>query len=617
MDPYRSKLRTAKEAVQTIRPGQRVFIGSGCGEPQHLVDALMDNWRHYADVEIIGLPSLEGSLLALMADETQGRNFNIRSIYQGSGQTKSLQANKRFVSPMPLSAVPNLFKRRQLPLHTALIQVSPPDEEGWMNLGISVDITLAAAQAAETVIAQVNPRLPRVPGEGIIHLDDVDLIVEKEEDLLSVFDVPEHAAAKQIAQLIAGFIDDGATIQIGLGFLSPAILQALADKNDLGVHTEFLTDDIMALADKGIITNRLKDLNPGKLVASGALGSPRLYEKLDKNPAVELHPSDYVNHPGIISRHHRMTAINMAHTIDLTGQVAADALPQNHFSGVTGMLNFVIGASLANEGKSIIALSAADPDKKESRVVAELGTGSVVIPKGYNSYVVSDFGAVNLFGKNIQERVMAMISLAHPDFRDGLFQEAKERGLIDRQRTLNETLFGVYPAKIEETITLDGREVTFRAVKPVDQRRIQEHFYTMDKEDIKTRFFTRRTLFHKEDIEGVFQVDYIKNLSIVAVTGEFGFGKVIGIGEYKLESGTTAEVAYSVSREWQGKGIAGILQKKLSDAAIENGITRFNAYVIPQNKSMIKLFMKLPYKITTTKDEYGAVVLTCDLQHQD
>ena len=255
------------------------------------------------------------------------------------GQTKSLQANKRFVAPMPLSAVPNLFKRRQLPLHTALIQVSPPDDQGWMNLGISVDITLAAAQAAETVIAQVNSRLPRVPGEGIIHLNDVDLIVKKEEELASVFDVPEHAAATQIARLTAGFIDDGATIQIGLGIFSPAILRALADKNDLGVHTEFLTDDIMTLAAKGVITNRLKGLNPGKLVASGAWGTPGLYDKLDQNPSVEFHPSDYVNHPGIISRHHRMTAINMAHTIDLTGQVAADALPQNHFSGVTGMLN--------------------------------------------------------------------------------------------------------------------------------------------------------------------------------------------------------------------------------------------------------------------------------------
>ena len=270
---YQSKLRTAAEAVRLIRSGQRVFIGSSCGEPQHLVDSLMENASYFSDVEIVRLLSLEGSLLALMADEYRGHKFHVRSIYQGSDQTKSLRANRRFITPMPLCAVPDLFTKKMLPLHFAFVQVSPPDEHGWFSLGISVDVTLAAAQSAATVVAQVNPRMPRIPGRGFVHLSDIDVIVEKEEELLSAFNLPEYEAADELAGITANLIDDGSTIQLGMTELSQSIAQALADKNDLGVHTEILSDDIMELVNRGVVTNRYKGLNNGKLIASGAIGS--------------------------------------------------------------------------------------------------------------------------------------------------------------------------------------------------------------------------------------------------------------------------------------------------------------------------------------------------------
>jgi GNAT superfamily N-acetyltransferase len=231
------------------------------------------------------------------------------------------------------------------------------------------------------------------------------------------------------------------------------------------------------------------------------------------------------------------------------------------------------------------------------------------------SYVVSEFGMVNLFGKNIEERAMAMISLAHPDFRDELFHMAQEAGLIDRNRTLNESLFGVYPARMEETRVYDGLHVTFRPAKPVDDRLIQEHFYEMDEKDVQARFFGMRRSFFREDMEDMFQVDYIKNLSIVAVTGEVGFEKIIGLGMYALEQGTVAEVAFSVSRQWQGKGIASVLLEKIAEAARENGITSLVAYTLPTNEGMIKLFNKLPYKAKTTLEE-GAVVLRCNFEKE-
>ncbi|MGD8991672.1 MAG: GNAT family N-acetyltransferase, partial [Desulfobacterales bacterium] len=497
--------------------------------------------------------------------------------------------------------------------HFALIQVSPPDDYGWMSLGISVDVTLAASQSADFVIAQVNPRMPRVPGHSFIHLKDVDVLVEHEEDLLIAYDLPEYESAADIAGITTNLVDDGSTIQLGLAELSPAIAQALADKNDLGVHTEIVTDDLMDLVFKGVVTNRYKGLNQGKLMASGAIGSKKLYRLLHNNVAVEFRPSDYINHPAIISQNNKMVAINFACTMDLSGQVYADALPQNHFSGVTGMLDFIMGATISPGGKSIIVIPARSIDDQTSRIISKAERGSIAIPKGYVSYVVSEFGMVNLFGKNIEERAMAMISLAHPHFRDGLFQTAQENGLIDRNRTLNESLFGVYPARMEETRIFDGVKITFRPAKPVDDRLIQEHFYAMDEKDVQTRFFGMRRSFYREDMENMFQVDYIKNFSIVAVIGEVGFEKIIGLGMYALEHGTVAEVAFSVSTEWQGKGIASVLLEKLTEAARENGITSLQAYVLPTNKSMIKLFKRLPYKVQTIIEE-GMLVLQCNFE---
>jgi len=326
---YQSKLRTADEAVRMIGSGQRVFIGSSCGEPQHLINALMDNADRYLDVEIVRLLSLESSLLALMADEYRGRRFHVRSIYQGSDYTKGLRANRRFITPITLSAVPGLFKKGLLPLHFSLIQVSSPDDNGWMSLGISVDVTLAAAQTAATVIAQINPRMPRIQGHSFIHL-------------------------------------------------------------------------------------------------------------------------------------------NM---------------------------------------------------------------------------------------------------------------------------------------------------VTFRPAKPVDDRLIQEHFYRMDQKDVQARFFGTRRSFFREDMEDLAQVDYINNLSVVAVTGEFGFEEIIGLGEYALAQGAVAEVAFSVSTEWQGKGIASVILEKITQAAREKGFTDLVAYTRSTNIGMIKLFKKLPYK-TETIIENDTVVLKCSFENK-
>ncbi len=610
-DNYVEKRKTAEKAVRRIKAGQRIFIGSSCGEPQHLVKALSQVSNIFTDLEIVRLLALESAPLTLIADKTKSQSINVRSFYLGSGKSSRLQEGMRFITPVNLSAVPRLFKSRMLPIHVALIQVCPPDDFGWMSLGISVDITLAAALSADVVIAQVNPRMPRTLGQSFIHVNDVDIIVEHEEEVLTIDKLPELETANAIGRQIARFVDDGSTIQISLGVTSQATLLALADKNDLGVHTQYLTDDIMHLVARGVITNWKKGFNEGKLVASGAIGSEVLYEFLHDNPSIDFHPSDYVNDPSIIARHNKMVAMNVAMAMDLTGQVAADALPQNHFSGVTGMSDFVRGAGQSPGGKSIIMLTSTTPDAKQSRIVPMLGDTAVVIPRGDVHHVVTEYGAVNLFGKSLQERAMAMISISHPDFRDELFHEAKRMGLLGEERTLSESIQGVYPARLEETRRIDGESVTIRPIKPVDERRIQEHFYNLDKDDIVSRFFHEKTSFLRDDVEDMLQIDYVEDLTLVALVGEFGFGEVVAVGEYLLDPAKNmAEVAFSVSRGYQGKGLGGILIHKLADAARENGISGLMAYTAPENQGMIKLFKSLPYKVRTTFDE-DMVLLSC------
>ena len=610
-DSYVEKKRSGEKAINLIKPGQRVFIGSFCGEPQHLLKELAAVSQKFTDIEIVRLLGLETTPLTLIADKTKDQSFNVRSFYLGSAKPESLAKNKRFITPMNLSEVPRLFKTRRLPINVALIQVSPPDDFGWMSLGISVDITLAAAMSANLIIAQVNSRMPRVLGRSFIHVNDVDVIVEHEEELLTVSELPELESANLIGRLIARLIDDGSTIQISPGTTPQSILLALSDKNDLGVHTQFLTNDIMRLVSMGVITNRIKGFNNGKLVASSAIGTSDLYEYLDDNPSIEFYPSDYVNDPGIISRHNKMVSMNIAMAMDLTGQVAADALAYNHFSGVTGMLDFIRGTSQSDGGKSILMLTSTTVDGKKSRIVPMLSDTAIVVPRGDVKYVVTEYGAVNLFGKSLQERAMAMISIAHPDFRDELLSEAKKMGLLGAERTLSESVHGIYPIKLEETREIDGDLITIRPAKPVDERRIQEHFYNQNKNDIYSRFFQARTRFVRDDLERMFQIDYIKNLTLLAVVGEFGFGKVVAVGEYLLDQARNiAEVAFSVSRDWQGKGLGKILMLKLCKAARENEISGLVAYTMPRNQGMIKLFKSLPYNVSTVYD--GEVVeLTC------
>ena len=610
-DNYVERQRTAEAAIAMIQPGQRVYIGSACGEPQALVRALSDAAIQISGLEIVRLMSRETISLSEIADKTRDHSLTIRTIYLGSADTAGISRYMRFITPMNMSEVPGLFLSRKMPIHVALVQVSPPDDFGWMSLGISVDITLAAAQSADLVIAQVNPRMPRTMGQSFIHVNNVHVIVTHEEPILSISPREQSGAAEWIGKHISRFIEDGSTLQIGLDAASQATVKTLSDKNDLGFHSQYITDDAMHLYASGVITNRKKGLNEGKLVASCAIGSQNLYEFLHDNPGVDFRPSNYVNDPFIIAQHNRMISMNVAHTIDLTGQVAAEASEHTFFAGVSGIPDFVRGAKRSKGGKSIIMLYSSSRDGKHSNIVPVLNGPAVVVPRGDVHYVATEYGAVNLFGKSLQERVLAMIGIAHPDHRDRLFDAAKEAKLIGSERRLGEATKGIYPIHLEETILRNGEEITIRPSKPVDERRIQEHYYTLDKKDVQLRFFHEKISFDRSDVETRSQIDYIKDLTLVALVGEFGFGKVVGLGEYLLLiKSNIAEVAFSISKEYQGKGLGKLFISKLARAARENGISGLMAYTSPRNSAMIALFKTLPYQVKTSFDG-DSLMLKC------
>ena len=611
VDGYVEKKRDAESAIRLIRSGQRVFIGSACGEPQELVRRLAEYANYFSGLEIVRMMSQESAPLIEIAGKTAEAGFSIRNIYLGAASSAHFQDNLRFVTPMNISDVPSLFKSRKLPINVALIQVSPPDDFGWMSLGISVDVTMAAAYSADLVIAQVNPNMPRVMGQSFIHVNDVDAIVEYDEDLITIEKAEMSDVSTMIGRQISRLISDGSTIQVGLDAASQATVQALSQKNDLGFHSQYLTRDIMKLYALGVINNRKKGINEGKLVASAALGDKDLYEFLHDNPAIEFHPSDYVNNPYIISRHNRMVSMNVAKAIDLTGQVAAEAMAQTHFAGVSGMMDFVQGAWRSAGGKSILMLPSTTPDGQKSNIIPHMESEAVLVPRGSVNYLATEYGVVNLFGKNLQERVMAMISVAHPDFRDELFHEAREAGMIGKERSLGETARAVYPVNLEDIIEVEGETITIRPAKTVDERRIREHYYSLEKDDILKRFFHAKKSFTSSDVEAIAQIDYINDLTLIGVVGESGFDRVVAVGEYLLiVESNMAEVAFTVAKDYQHKGLGKLFLQKLSIAAREHGIAGLVAYSAPHNKAMIDLFKTLPYKVKTTFED-EVLFLSC------
>ncbi len=418
------KITSAAEAVRIIQSGNRVFVHSAAASPQQLVQAMTDRSAELRDVEVVHLHT-EG--IAPYARAEFAQNFRTNALFVGANVRDAVNEGNADYVPVFLSEVPGLFRKGIMPLDVALVQVSPPDRHGFCSLGISVDVSRAAVQTATHVIAQINPNMPRTHGDGLIHISHIDSAVVV-NDLLHEFDPgTPNEVEMAIGRHCASLIDDGATLQMGIGAIPNAVLAALVDHKDLGIHTEMFSDGAIDLVEKGIVNNEKKRVHPGKVVSSFAMGTRRLYDFIDDNPQVVLLDVAYVNDTAVIRRNPKVTAINSAIEVDLTGQVGADSMGTRQYSGVGGQMDFVRGASLSDGGKPIIALPSAT-SRGISRIVPylRLGTG-VVTTRAHVHYVVTEYGVAYLYGKNLRQRARALIDIAHPDHRAALEEKAWER----------------------------------------------------------------------------------------------------------------------------------------------------------------------------------------------
>ena len=428
VDLYRAKCVSTAEAVSVIRSGDRVLIHAGCATPEELVRGMVERWRELRDVEIVHLLTFGR---ADYVDSRYQGHFRHNSFFTGANVREAVNSGLADHIPIFLSEIPGLFQNGEMPIDVALVHLSPPDEHGFCSFGVGAEITKPGAEKARDVIAQVNPRMPRVHGDNFIHVSKLRYVVEVDTPLKELRSGGMTEVQKRIGEYVAELVPDGATLQMGIGGIPDAVLFHLQDKKDLGIHTEMFSDGVVELVEMGVINNERKTLHPGKIISSFVLGSRELYAFIHNNPLIEFHPSHYVNDPFVIAQNERMVAINSAVEVDLTGQVVSDSLGARIYSGIGGQVDFIRGAAHSPGGKPVIALPATAKNGTVSRIVNFLTPGAgVVTSRGDVHYVVTEYGVAYLHGKNLRQRAQALIEVAAPEFRKELKHQAGKRNLL-------------------------------------------------------------------------------------------------------------------------------------------------------------------------------------------
>jgi len=587
---YGTKRLDPDQAALKIPRGRHIFLSSGAAEPVTMVEALVRNADHFADNVIEHLMTLGP---APYVEERYSENFRHNAFFIGANVRKAVWQGQADYTPVFLSQIPVHIRSGLMPIDVAIVQCTPPDEYGYVNLGVSVDITLAAIEAASLVIAEVNPNVPRIPGDGFVHMDEIDHWVWSDEPLVEAPATKLDDVAIEIGKNVASLIEDGCTIQMGIGGIPDATLKALSNHKDLGVWTEMFSDGVLDLLEAGVITGKNKAIHPGKISASFCFGSQRLYEALQDNPVFTFHPSDFINDPVRVARQHKMVAINSALEVDLTGQVCADSIGTKFFSGIGGQVDFIRGASMSEGGTPIIALPSTAKGGMISRIAPILSPGAgVVTSRGDVRYVVTEYGIADLLGKNIRQRARALIAIAHPKFREELLEAAKERHYLFKYELPPK---GNYPIDSEKEVrTIGAKEVVVRPVRPNDDDQLSFFFYSLDETTIYKRYLHVVNRFTSKDVSEMVNVDYQREMTLVLAVHERGFEPLIkGIAQYfEPDEDGFAETAFLIADDWQGQGMGTAMMERLMQFAVKSGIKGFTAYLQGANHSMLKLFHK-------------------------
>lgn len=610
-EEYRSKLLTAEEAVLKIGPGRTVFLGTACGEPQALVKALLAKSYAMIDSEVIQTLSLG---LTFYAEDQFRDQFRLNAFFIGPNVRGAVNEGRADYTPVNLSDIERLFSSGLKPVDVALIQVSPPDDEGYCNLGVSVDITMSAAMHADVVIAEVNPNMPRLGGDSQLHMREIDHFVENDQPILEFTGEDEISrTAPRIGKHVADLVPDGATIQIGYGSVPDAILAYLDEKKDLGVHTEMFSDGIIDLVEKGVITGRRKGFHEGKIVASFCMGSKRLYDFIDGNEMFEMYPSSYTNDPCNISRNRNMIAINSALEVDLTGQVCTDQIGHRFYSGIGGQADFMRGAARSPGGKAIIAMPSTAQHYTISRIVPTLSAGGgVTTTRGDVQFVVTEFGVADLRGKSIMERALALIGISHPRFRAELLMHAKSLHYV-YQDQMEAGYVGIYPEQYESVRVVADQEMYFRPAKPTDEPMLKEMFYSLSRDTVYNRFMgLKRSMPHRE-LMRIVNIDYDTRMTLCGFVNEDGVWSMTSFAMYDLDKASnTAEISFAVSDRWQNRRIGTMLMDMMTAIARDRKIKAFTAELLGENMRMLDLFYRTGLKVETRLME-DTYLVTIDL----
>jgi len=595
---YPEKFASEEQVFANIHRGDTIFIGSACAEPQYLVQGLIryvqSHPKAFFDAEVLSIWSLG---VAPYATEKFKENFRHNSFFIGDSTSNAVNQGLADYTPVFLSQVPEIFRRGLERVDVALIQTSPPDERGYMSVGVSVDIVMAAVEAAGIVVAQVNRHMPRVHGDTFIHMGDVDYVVPHDEPILEYSTEADTDITRRIGEYVAKLVEDGDTIQVGYGSIPNAVVANLKGKKHLGVHTELLSDGIVDLIKKGVIDNTRKTVNRGKTVATFCMGKKSTYEFIHDNPAVSFQRIDYTNNPFLIAQHDNMVAINSALEIDLTGQVTAESIGRTFHSGMGGQADFMRGAVRSRGGKPILTIQSTAHNGTVSRIVPTLSQGAgATLTRGDVHYVVTEYGIAYLHGKNIRERAMALIAVAHPKFREWLVEEAKKAGFVYPNQAIMPGEKGRYPEELETyRKTKTGMDIFLRPIKISDEHLEKDFLHRLSDRSLYLRFISKRQDMPHDRLQELVIIDYTQEMAIVAVVdeGQKGHEKFVGVGRYYIyPDRQSAEIAFAVWDDYQNRGIGQELLSYLTYLAKRQGLLGFTAEVLAANEPMLHVFEK-------------------------
>ncbi|MFW9916501.1 MAG: GNAT family N-acetyltransferase [Candidatus Thorarchaeota archaeon] len=595
LSPYQEKLASPIEAIKNIHNGDRIFIGSGCGEPHILIHELAESSQQFLDTEIIHVLTLG---IAPGARHRFSEAFHHNAFFVGDNVRGAIQQGLADFSPVYTSRLPDLFRSGRIPIDIALIQVSPPDKEGYFTYGVSVDVVKVATESARKVIAEVNAQMPRTCGDTRIHADEIDILVPSNTPLVE-WRPPsvDPLIAAKITGHIAHLVEDRSTLYVGPGGMPNAVLKGLHEKRGLGIHTDLFSESLLDLLLSGAVTNEYKSIHQGKTVCSLAMGTQRLYDYCHDNEDVHFFSSDYTSDPRIIAKNNNMVSIVTGFEVDLTGQVSVDSLGPRMMSGPGSHVDFLRGASLSKGGRTIVALPSTALKRKVSRIVPTLRPGGGVdICRGDVHYIVTEFGVASLFGRSIRDRILELVRVAHPNFRSHLLIQALKLQLIGQVKLpLADGI--IYPTEYRIRQDFQGTTVDFRPIKPTDGSVLREFFYNQPKESLYRRFFSVPKAIPQETREELSFIDYEEIFSMVGlIRNESGSKQLIAEGRYLVdEGGKSAEWAITVDKKYQDLGIGTFLLIMIAQIARSRGIRKFWAEILQNNRKALHLTTKVAY----------------------